>query len=113
MTSTIVYVPKSEEVQARIAPGSGIVCAETDKPYRMLYFEGNIYNAVNIRTFADKVLIAAGREAENYPTVAKYLVDPAEVEEVGTFDGHSITVTNEDALREWIGDFDPSELETS
>ena len=65
----LVLVPKTDEGAQNFKEGSAIV-AEEKKDYYLLHYEGNVYDACNMRTFAGKLICAAGRKAENYPTSA-------------------------------------------
>lgn len=116
-----VYLPNDEALARMIVPGSGIVGRASLFPERIaLDYEGNIYGAVNMRTFADRVQIAASRAAANYPTVARALVERERVKRIGVYDEHRGTVTltepNAEAeLAAWLGvrELPLVELETS
>lgn len=91
-----VYVPNPDappdaarQVES-IAPGSGIVGRivqeqDPDESPVLIYYEGNIYGAGNMVTFADRVYFAAGRMTTNAPTVALRLVRPDALAQVGWF----------------------------
>lgn len=70
-----IFVPRpGTTVEKHVAPGSAIVVdleAESSVPGKVkAYLEGNLYGAENIKTFEDKVINAAGRLVQRYPTVA-------------------------------------------
>lgn len=70
-------------------------------------FEGNLYEAANIHTFADRARHAAGRQSVLYPTRARRTVPRIELRQVGWFDSQTgITLLeNEqarDALASWL-----------
>jgi hypothetical protein len=90
-----------------IAPGSGIVRAPNDNARfgaSMVYYEGNIYNAANIRDFDERLRHAAGRLVENYPTVAKEAYSPGRFRKVGTYDAavwRIVDLDQSSALKDW------------
>lgn len=53
----------------------------------MIYYEGNMYDASNLRTFRDRAIIAYGRLVDAYPTVARTIADIGLFEVVGEFNG--------------------------
>jgi hypothetical protein len=54
--------------------------------------------------YIDCLRRAAGRHVENYPTIARMLVERAELVAVGRFDyeANVLTVTDRQALVEWL-----------
>ena len=108
-----VFVPavKASPEVARLARGSAIVSLQDERGHaegrRLCYFEGNVFGAVNMNTFPDKLTCAAGRAVEQYPTMAKGFFDPDDLVLVGTYDYafHQFSVTgNRDALNAWLGE---------
>jgi hypothetical protein len=108
-----VLVPKPQTVAACvIVAGSGIVAEEATRPGRHLevYFEGNKFGAVNLKTYPDRIKSAAGRLALRYPTVARGFFDPADFVVVGTFtfttDWYEtrLRLTDEATVAEWIAE---------
>lgn len=69
----------------------------TVKPYALVYYEGNRYHADNLQAFEHRVLAAAGRCVERYPTVARGLFPREDFEVIGlvTYDGAVPTVVIE------------------
>jgi len=65
----LVLVPK-KTTSVRIDPGSGVVALRQHSHWRV-YFEGNRYHAVNLRTIQERLCAAAGRLLCRYPTVAQ------------------------------------------
>jgi hypothetical protein len=61
-------------VETSIAPGSGVVTGgdrgDADSGELRVWFEGNLFNAVNLQRWADRVHCAAERMRTNYPTTA-------------------------------------------
>jgi hypothetical protein len=55
-----------------------------------VHYEGNIYNAVNIRTFKDRCMLAAGRARDNYPTTSFMAVPTHDLIVVGTYSSLTI-----------------------
>lgn len=117
MTALTVYVPKPGSFPyVAIDRGSGIVGAPVTMEAGgvILYFEGNRYGYANVKTFADRVAVAAGRLQENYPTLARLVVNPKDVIPVATFNGQSVEIDAGEpgdlafpekliALAEWCG----------
>lgn len=64
-----VLIPKPE-TSSWIANGSGIV-ASIEGGVARIYFEGNTHLACNLHEVETRLLIAAGRLRDRYPTVAK------------------------------------------
>lgn len=63
----LVLIPKKVMT---IAPGSGIVAAQKEGMFH-IHYEGNLYGAENLRTWEERLLHAAGRAYQNYPTTAR------------------------------------------
>jgi len=82
-----VVVPRAgSNLHNTLLKGSAIIVArESGDDHLLVYFEGNKYNACNIKTFEDKCLHAAGRLIEHYPTVARTYVKASEVIKVGRY----------------------------
>jgi len=104
----VIYVPKDAN-DLGIAPGSGIVGnVEQQYPDRILvYYEGNVYDAENMRRFAERVYNAADRQVARYPTSAMMAVRRDELIEVGRFDHGRMRVTaisNPTELLRWVPD---------
>lgn len=85
--SYLIVIPKTN--LHNIDPGSAIVAEPLENEY-CLHFEGNRYDAENLRSFEGKLLQAASRKAENYPTIAKMFLPKSQFESdflvVGTLD---------------------------
>lgn len=104
---------------ASIDPKSAILggADATDANDRtLIYYEGNRQGAENIVTFADRAMLAAGRLAEKYPTVARRAVPQQALTLVGWFSaGHGVDVTDANGLIElakWLGLFDGERLDS-
>jgi hypothetical protein len=114
-----VFVPLAGTLP-NIKRGSGIVGSDAPPQhgYQMteIDFEGNLYGADNIRTYADRVMHAADRHETKYPTVARMTVPDDTLVYVGDFDGKRVNFdpVNFLALAEWLDAegslFDPREL---
>lgn len=111
-----VYVPATEDTLG-IKPGSGIVGSPVGgtPPRVRIDFEGNIHHAVNIVTYEDRLLHAAGRhtwnEGRGYPTVARQWVRAELLHAVGTYDANTwrvVEITDREALDAWVGLWKPS-----
>lgn len=105
MTPVDVYLPIDQAVHDHIDRGSGIV-GTPDGARVVIDYEGNRYGASNIVTFADRVMIAAGRHESGYPTIARMSVEPESLIRVGTYDGARHVALESDYLDHvaaWIG----------
>jgi hypothetical protein len=101
-----VYVPAAHRDVLSIREGSGIVGATSPEPVTgrvVIDYEGNLYGAANVRTWADRVLQAEGRHRVQYPTVAREAVRPDALVRVGTLHDESDRVTP----RLWVTDRQP------
>lgn len=123
MTSTSaalvpVFIPATDSrIRAFIDPGSAVVGdpetieaqpgagPEADPERVVVDYEGNRFDAENMRRFADRALHAYGRHRTAYPTTARAAVRPSDLMLVGhfrTFDG-VLLVREEarEALAQW------------
>lgn len=93
-----------------IARGSGIVMI--DNPHMdlsIIYYEGNIYDAVNLTKLEDRIVCAAGRAHTRYPTSAMMGVTTDQLDDfetVGQCDpenGYSVSLDpeKEAIIKEW------------
>lgn len=118
-----VYVPRAEPdgydtLDLRhIAQGSGIVGLPMDDSV-LIYFEGNLYNASNIVTYADRCFHAADRltwKGRGYPTIAQAVVLPEHLDYIGIFNGRQVildtvhSASARETLRKWLDD--PADLD--
>ncbi len=104
-SSANIYIPKATAAEfASIAPGSGIVGVPLGKNGTVLYFEGNRYDASNLRDYEERVACAAGRLFTRYPTVAKMYLPAGEENTrfiaVGTIDRKYRITYLDDRLKE-------------
>ncbi|WP_394222595.1 hypothetical protein [Alteromonas gracilis] len=83
-----VYIPrKNSRLADIVSPASAIVKSRTISDTSvMVYYEGNVYGAENIKTFEDKCSLAAGRAKDHYPTTALTIVPLEEVIDIGVYD---------------------------
>jgi hypothetical protein len=105
-----IFVPvEAYQAMTDIGPGSGIVGYPfgTDRmpgasDSLNVYFEGNIYEAENLKKWTDKVRQAYGRMVLSYPTIAKSIVAADHFQMVGNTDGNVVTITDMPALQRWL-----------
>lgn len=75
---------------SRIDEGSGIVARiinpESTNPYASIYFEGNRFGAVNLKTLHERERCAAGRLHTQYPTVARTSLPLAQATQLFEFE---------------------------
>jgi len=85
----LVILPKTDQAASNFKKGSAIVASKEDNHY-ILHYEGNVYGAGNLQTFAGKLICAAGRKNTNYPTLAMLSVTAGKFAKdylvAGTFD---------------------------
>lgn len=103
-----IFVPAPGE-DLGIAPGSAIVAAidQASEDRVLVYYEGNLFGACNLRRFVERVLHAADRQVARYPTIAKASFPRSVLIEVAAFDyttGKITAITNAAALRAWVPD---------
>jgi hypothetical protein len=102
-----VYVPVPGSALATVvAPRSGMVGEPHSRGEKVLvYYEGNLYGAYNVVTFADRVMIAAGRASQRYPTQAFAAAEPEELCMVGAYDPlrGEVRLSDPEALAQWLG----------
>ena len=109
MTDThVIFVPK-DGVPHTLAAGSALVASieSSANDLILVYYEGNLYNAVNMRDYPSRVMNAADRQATRYPTSAVQGFKPEELIEVGRYDYHAkriTSLTNAAHLRAWLPD---------
>lgn len=84
-----ILVPKAGTNKHDLASGSAVVAEQIGETH-ILHYEGNVYGACNLNHYEQKLLNAAGRKAEAYPTSAMLGLTNSELEEdfveVGVFD---------------------------
>ena len=110
-----VYVPApASRLPWLVAKKSGIVGSpDAEDPSRIVIdYEGNLYHAANVRTYADRVRIAAGRHQERYPTVARRSVPAKDLVQIGWWLSEGfLEITYMEALTcYWGGPVDQKEL---
>lgn len=104
-----IYMPAPTKLPW-IRPHSGVVGTPTpDSPPQglgnvLIDFEGNVYDAANLRTWRERVLTAQDRHRTQYPTVARGIVMSDEVVLIGVVDeaGHFDFIDEEDLTPEQI-----------
>jgi len=102
-----VYIPVNPEALTRIKKGSAIVANGQPRDGLVLaYYEGNLYGADNLHRFEEKLLHAAGRLVEKYPTVACSMLEVDQLLKVGTYDyskqRFQAMPETLSALKEWL-----------
>lgn len=101
-----LYIP-SPSCSYPIHPGSAIVGSTPQDDVQVLvYFEGNLYGAENMRAYEQRVEHAAGRLTQRYPTIAKAMLRPTDLVRVGSYetDAHLLEIEQPDALETWAGE---------
>ena len=103
-----IYVPAPGSPGCTgIIEGSGIVGTPAAEDRVLIDYEGARYDQVNMVTWADRLVHAAGRHTQRYPTVARRVVRASELLEVGQFDPDECRAyldgEHNDALVAWLG----------
>lgn len=102
-----IFVP-SEAGMRRLglAPLSGVVAVPWGGDGWHVYYEGNLYDASNLRRWTDRVKNAAGRLFKRYPTVAQAYLATLLAEEftaVGTItDDYRIEITDPQTVQAFL-----------
>ena len=99
---------------ARIEDGSAVVCMADDdwQPIAprgriMVWFEGNLHDAVNLRRYAERLRCAADRLARDYGTIAKAHLPLDGFRVAGRFDLDRMVILevgDADLLERWAGE---------
>lgn len=103
-----VFVPASTSSLHGIAPRSAIVAKEPlsiEEGRVLVYYEGNLNGAENLKDLLERLNCAAGRCSERYPTVAMMSVKLSGLVDVGRFDlltGQLLTLSEPQALLAWL-----------
>lgn len=113
-----VYVPAPQGFLSHLTRGAGIVGSPHGEGKVLVDYDDEVGRFSNIITYGDRVYNAADRhqprygDGMRYPTSHRSVVPESHLVEVGTFDGTRVTVTNINALAEWLGvTITPAELE--
>ena len=107
MQSAKIWVPKSGKSIHSIADGSGIVSRSTSLEGMLkIYYEGNIYKASNLHDLRTRIVVAAGRLFDSYPTIAFTHCTASDMVEhyecVGVInDDYSLEITNQPLYDKW------------
>lgn len=112
-TTARVWVPSPNAPEhspvRMVDPASAIVSVVRDGlgDDVVAYFESNRFDSEQGSTYVGRVLLAVGRAAERYPTVARTLIPRSRLVEVGSFDLASnhldIWPDKLDLLRAYLG----------
>jgi len=106
-SSLAVFVPAPESrLPFLIAAKSGIVGSpDPDDATRVVIdYDGDLYHAANVRTYADRVRVAAGRHKDRYPTVARRSVPAMDLVQVGWWLSEGfLEITDMEALTGYRG----------
>lgn len=101
-----VYVPKPGCL-THIAKGSAIVGSAYSESEVLIDYEGNLYDAENMRRYSQRVAHAADRHNSLYPTTARMVVVNDDLIRVGTFSsafGLDLLDETVEAMQRWLED---------
>lgn len=101
-----IYVPTGPGCE-QIAPASGIVGRPEGPGQVLCYYEGNLYGSESMRHFRERLMHAAGRMVQRYPTTARICLPESALRPVGVYDAARWTVasvSDPDALAAWAGE---------
>lgn len=101
-----VWVPRPSTALG-IDPRSAIVSsvAQDGQTHRVCDLEGNRLGADNLQSFPQRLLHAAGRAAQRYPTMGRAQFELTDLTHVGQFDlrlRRLIAITDHDALANYL-----------
>lgn len=101
-----VYVPANDH-NLSIALGSGIVGLPIEDGVVKIYYEGNIYSAVNLHSFKERVQVAAYRMRDRCPTTAFNVVSSDWLLQVGVYDTESqaLIIKDQAAIDQWAAKY--------
>lgn len=99
----LVVVPKAASTWSKmIVSGSAIAAFKSDAQNLVIYYEGNLYGASNLRRFEDRALIAYGRLTQRAPTIAMAVVPISEFVIVGHMTPERLAIQERDRLEMWL-----------
>lgn len=103
-----VYVPAGEDFFG-IYPGSAVVGFDRASRLCEVYFEGGLYNAGYFADFSNRLLHAAGRCIQHYPTVARLSLPREALQLVGTYEPETqaLDVDDRETLDAWVSLWKP------
>lgn len=103
-----VFVP-ANPTATLIARGSAIVgqTGGEEGEHITIYYEGNLLGYADVKTYADRAMIAADRLAARYPTIARATVPQSALRQIGWFNPETgielfDEVQTKDALAFWL-----------
>ncbi|BCB22300.1 hypothetical protein [Bosea sp. ANAM02] len=104
-----IYVPRpGSPAETMIRPHSAVVATiEDGADMASCFFEGNVHGAQNLRSFHDRLVVAAGRLTCDYPTTARALVPVGDLIKVASYDPRFLAVrdvTDGKRLSDWAGE---------
>lgn len=100
-----LYVPL--DPQLGVDHASAIVGKTLDDGRIHIFYEGNRFNASNLKLYAERARSAAGRLHTRYPTIAQAIVRADQLRRVGTYDAAEWVIADLDAehlpaLQAWL-----------
>ena len=100
-----VYTPKNAEKHG-ILDASAIVGSYTSGMLLCLDYEGNKYGSTSLASYAQRLLIAAGRHEEKYPTIARIYVLASDFLLVGEYETttSTLSITDTERFEAWSGE---------
>ena len=84
-----VIIPKpGTPLEFTVREGSGMIASDSplQEGRAKVDYEGNLYDAINLRDPLDRIRCAAGRQVQGYPTIARSSAKWEELVIVGTLD---------------------------
>ena len=68
----------------------------------MIFYEGNIYDASNLKRFHNRAISTYGRMVNSYQTVARTIADIGLFEVVGEINGSTIKLDATASFKSWV-----------
>lgn len=102
--TALLLVPKIEHQQkwsTIIKGGSAIVGYLVNSETIHAYYEGNLYNAANLKSYEERALCAYGRLAMRYGSIAQVAVSVDEFEVVGKLSPDCFDLQSTPSVKAW------------
>jgi hypothetical protein len=84
--------------------GAGIIGFGNPNGTLTIYFESNRFNDSALDMWESKVQMAFRRMIDHLPTTSKAVIQPQQLEQVGTMRANGLRLTRVDSLKRWLAD---------
>lgn len=90
------------ELPANLRQGAGIIGFGNPNGTLTIYFESNRFNDSALELWESKVQAAYRRMIDHLPTTSKAVIQPHQLEQVGTMRATGLRLTRFDSLKRWL-----------